>query len=633
MLRTISELWTERFYGELRRQADANGLQWMIEPYFSSNHDWRTAASRSHVPGCEFWMGGPQLIGPAPDTAALYGQKVVWAESFTAEAEESAWRNDPWRMKLYGDAAYCRGINHFIMHGFTHNPYDDRVRPGLTMGFWGTQMNRHLTWWAYSMDWHRYLARCHFLLQQGLPVADVLTYPPRAEHIPGPVLDTGAFRQTVLNDETLLGRLAVRAGRIVLPHGTSYAALALAPGEALRPEALGKLGELVNAGATLLGSPPPERSASLENYPDCDQAAARLIAQLWGESDKPAPATRKVGKGRVIAGRPAAAVLDEITGGPDFICRRLSLPWFASESEFPSPRVLFCHRRSGNADLYFVCNQDDRVSEIAADFRVARKQPELWDPVSGDIRPLSDFRNEGERTVVPLRLEPRQSCFVVFRKPASAGSPEQGRNFPVARQVLQLSGPWEVSFDPKWGGPERVTFEALADWTQRAEPGIRYYSGTANYRKDFDLPAEHPQGTQLYLDLGSVRNLARVRLNDQDLGVVWCAPWRVRITDAAKPGGNRLEIAVANTWVNRLIGDEQEPEDSELISWDPPRRKGGYAADIPGRGLKDLPDWLIHGTERPSGHRYTFTSWRFYPKDAPLQSSGLLGPVTVWRKE
>ena len=141
-----------------------------------------------------------------------------------------------------------------------------------------------------------------------------------------------------------------------------------------------------------------------------------------------------------------------------------------------------------------------------------------------------------------------------------------------------------MSFDPKWGGPERVTFDALADWTQRAEPGIRYYSGAAPYRKSFDLPAGQPGDAQLYLDLGTVRNLARVRLNDQDLGVVWCAPWRVRITEAVKPGGNRLEITVVNTWVNRLIGDEQEPEDVELVPWDPPERKGGYAADIPGRG-------------------------------------------------
>ena len=164
------------------------------------------------------------------------GTRIVWAEAFTAESYNSAWRNDPWRMKLYGDAAYCQGINHFIMHGFVHNPFEDRFQPGLTMGFWGTQMNRHTTWWPYSASWHRYLARCQFLLRQGQPVADVLTYPPRAEHIPAPVLDSGPYRQTVLNDETLLNRLVVREGRIVLPHGTSYAALALVPGQPLRPK-------------------------------------------------------------------------------------------------------------------------------------------------------------------------------------------------------------------------------------------------------------------------------------------------------------------------------------------------------------------------------------------------------------
>jgi len=627
MLRTISELWVERFYGELRRLADENQVQWMLEPYFSLNHDWRTAAARAHISGCEFWMGGPQLIGPAPDTAALYGQKIVWAESFTSECDESAWRNDPWRMKPYGDAAYCQGINHFIIHGFTHNPFDDRYRPGLTMGFWGTQLNRHTTWLPYAADWHRYLARCHFMLQQGDPVADVLAYPPRAEHIPSPVLDTGPlFRQTVLNDETLLGRLSVREGRLVLPHGNSYAALALVPGLSLRPEVLRKLRDLVNEGATVIGQRPPPLSPSLENYPACDQEAARLIEELWGSSGQAAGANRK---GRVITQGPLSEVLNSVAGGPDFIPVRLQTPYFSRADEFPAQRVLFFHRRAGQADIYFLSNQDDRVNDIAADFRVAGKQPELWDPVTGDIRMPSDFKSEGHRTRLPLRLEPRQSVFVVFRKPAGSPPPAKAPNFAAAHQVLQLSGPWEVRFDPKWGGPSRVTFDALADWSQRAEPGIRYYSGAAVYQKRFTLPPETPADRPLYLDLGTVRNLARVRLNGRDLGTVWCAPWRVRIDEALKPAGNNLEITVANTWVNRLIGDEQEPEDMELVFWDPPERKGGYAPGIPGRGLKDLPDWLINGTPRPSKNRFTFANWRFYPKDAPLQSSGLLGPVTV----
>lgn len=629
MLRTISELWIERFYGTLQQLAKENQLQWMVEPYFLMNHDWRTAGARADVPGSEFWMGGPQLIGPAPDIAALYGHKVVWAEAFTAESYESAWRNDPWRMKLFGDAAYCRGINHFVMHGFTHNPFDDRFQPGLTMGFWGTQMNRHSTWWPYSADWHRYLARCHFLLRQGEPVADVLTYPPRAEHIPAPVLDAGSYRQTVLNDETLLERLTVREGRIVLPHGTSYAAISLAPSQPLRPAALRSIRDLVIDGATLIGTRPPARSASLEAYPACDLEVADLIDELWGKSGQPVEESRTLVKGRIIASQALVSVLNQLTGGPDFTCRRLNIPLFSSEQEITAPRVLFSHRRADQADIYFISNQEDQAAEIAANFRVAGKEPELWNPVNGDMRFLSDFRDEGERTIVPLRLEPRQSLFVIFRKPAGTVASVPERNFPTVRQVLQLAGPWEVSFDPKWGGPEHVTFDALVDWTQRAEPGVRHYSGVATYRKQFDMPAETREGADLYLDLGTVRNLARIRLNDHDLGVVWCAPWRVPVAEVVVPVGNRLEVTVVNTWVNCLIGDEQEPEDVELVFWNPLERKGGYGVDIPGRGLKDLPEWLTDGTSRPSPHRLTFSSWRYYPKDAPLQQSGLLGPVTL----
>jgi len=463
-------------------------LQWMIEPYFLLNHDWRTAAARAHLAGSEFWMGGPQLIGPAPDSAALYDQKVVWAEAFTSESWESAWRNDPWRMKPFGDAAFCRGINHLVMHGFTHNPWDDRFQPGVTMGLWSTQ-----------------------------------------------------------------------------------------------------------------------------------------IEELWGQPGHPGEEKRQ---GRIIADQPIASALDRLVEGPDFVCQPLYIPLFAQEPVI-TPRLLYRHRRSGQTDIYFLSNQEDRPLEIRADFRVAGKQPELWDPGDGAARLLRDFHPQGKRTLIPLRLEPRQSFFVVFRLPTAASPRAERPNIPVLRQEFQLTGAWEVGFDPKRGGPERVTFDALADWTQRAEPGIQYYSGAATYQKEFDLPPNGGAGSRLFLDLGTVRNLAQVQLNGQDLGVVWCAPWRVQISGGVKPLGNRLATTVINTWANRLIGDEVEPEDCELVPWNPPERKGGYAMDVPGRGLRDLPDWLLTGAARPSSHRYTFNTWRYYPKGAPLLPSGLLGPVTI----
>jgi hypothetical protein len=181
----------------------------------------------------------------------------------------------------------------------------------------------------------------------------------------------------------------------------------------------------------------------------------------------------------------------------------------------------------------------------------------------------------------------------------------------------EITGPWEVSFDPKWGGPEKpVRFAALENWAQRAEAAIRFYSGTATYRTAFSAnptpEIQHPIGKRL-LDLGKVAVMAQVKLNGQDLGVLWKPPYHVDVTGAVKPGENSLELRVTNLWVNRQIGDEQLPEDSD-------RNPNGT--------LKDWPQWLLEGKPSPTG-RYTFTTWRLWKKDDPLSESGLLGPVVL----
>jgi len=215
---------------------------------------------------------------------------------------------------------------------------------------------------------------------------------------------------------------------------------------------------------------------------------------------------------------------------------------------------------------------------------------------------------------LPVELEPCQSFFVVFDRKGTAVPDSTGvaQDFPDHEAVMTLSGPWTVAFDSAWGGPERIVFDRLDDWSKREEEGIRHYSGIATYSMTFDLPGSKAasKDRDLCLDLGVVKNLARVRLNGRDLGVVWTAPWRVRISDAVREKGNRLEIEVANLWINRLIGDESEP-------WD---------------GAEDgqWPVWLLEGKPRPS-RRFTFTTHRFYKKDDPLVGSGLLGPVRVTR--
>jgi hypothetical protein len=249
-------------------------------------------------------------------------------------------------------------------------------------------------------------------------------------------------------------------------------------------------------------------------------------------------------------------------------------------------------------------------------------QPELWDPVSGERRPLKNFLTSDSGVTVRMEFAPAQSWFVVFRDKAGDPSPT-ARNFAVYRPIETLEGPWSVSFDPKWGGPAQpVEFANLQDWTTRNEPGIRYYSGTALYSKKFDFHGN--TDAPLFLDLGTVRNLARVRLNGRDLGVLWCAPWGVRIPlGLLKQKDNSLEIEVTNVWANRMIGDEQEPPDCE---WKP-----GYMGN--GGYLKRFPDWFRKGVQRPSKGRYTFCTWNYFDKDSKLLSSGLLGPVRLMQED
>jgi hypothetical protein len=255
----------------------------------------------------------------------------------------------------------------------------------------------------------------------------------------------------------------------------------------------------------------------------------------------------------------------------------------------------YTHRRSGTTHIYFVANREDHASSAVCHFRVSGLQPEWWDPLTGEQRPLPDFDDRDGATTILLEFAPYQSAFIVFRRAAGARRSRTGRNFPKMASVNEISGPWEVSFDSKWGGPEKIIFDKLDDWTARPEDGIRHYSGKATYRKLFDLPnlADHHR-SRLYVMLGSVHAMASVKLNGHDMGIAWCEPWRLEIpAGILREHGNELEITVANLWINRLIGEA---------------------------GL-------------PAEKRLTWTTNRPYNKDSPLQPSGLHGPVTIQAAE
>lgn len=278
----------------------------------------------------------------------------------------------------------------------------------------------------------------------------------------------------------------------------------------------------------------------------------------------------------------------------------------------------YIHKRLGEADVYFLSNPQPREVEVSCTFRVIGKQPELWWPDTGRIEPASQFESKGGGTTVPLRLDPSGSAFVIFRKAANGTRPmADGRNWLEFAPLQEIVGPWEVTFDPKWGGPEKpVIFEQLDDWSKRPESGVRYYSGTAQYRKAFTISRSTigNSRSRIFLDLGRVEVMAQVKLNGKDLGILWKTPYRVEVTDTIQPSENVLEIDVVNLWINRQIGDEQLPEDSD-------RNPNGT--------LKEWPQWLQEGKPSPTG-RYTFTSWRLWKKDDSPVPSGLLGPVTLF---
>jgi hypothetical protein len=293
--------------------------------------------------------------------------------------------------------------------------------------------------------------------------------------------------------------------------------------------------------------------------------------------------------GPLFGGAPAAASLYPPYDQTAALLARLGLP---PDFESDGP-VRWTHRRAEGLDLYFVANREPRAVEAACTFRVAGRQPELWDPLTGGARVLARFEAREGRTTVPLRFEPHQSFFVVFRRPAEPPAAAAKPNLPAHANVMEIRGPWEVRFDPALGGPGTAAFEALDDWSKRPEEGIRYYSGAATYRARFDLPPGADRKPGLRLSLGTVHVMARVRLNGRDLGTAWCAPWALEIGGAAREKGNELEIDVANLWPNRLIGDRAQPPEK----------------------------------------RVTWTTWNPYKKDSPLLPSGLLGPVTVQAAE
>jgi len=620
---TSQELVIAYHAEQVKKYAHHLGLGLSIEPYDLNPTADLELGLVADIPMGEFWSKGYGFhtafsIIEATSLAHTMGVPVVQAEAFTAEGTE-AWKQYPEKMKDQNDWAFAAGVNRFFYHTFEHKPFDDSLRPGMNMGPYGVHWDRMQTWWPMADGYHRYVSRCQYLLQQGRTVADILYLTPEGApqvFLPPPsamdgdpvIPDRKAYNFDGCSPGQLY-RARVENNRIVFPGGATYRLLVLPAVVAMTPDLLEKIRSLVDAGAIVVGTP-PIRSASLTGYPGCDQKVKELASQLWGGTDIPmTPSQHPYGKGKMIWGSPLAPPNNN-TLYPDYDLTAGLLHDMGVKKDFEAAASLrYTHRTSKDWDLYFVSNRTGQSLQTTCIFNTDQGAPELWDPLTGKTRMLGEFSTGDGRTTLPLLFDAYQSYFIVFSK-STKTSPDIKKNFPERTKLATLDKTWTVSFDPKWGGPASVTFDSLTDWTSNADKGIKYYSGIAVYRQHFDGPAatDTDKNHRLYLDLGKVKNMARVIFNGQDLGVVWTAPWKVDITGLVKLKDNLLEISVANLWPNRLIGDDQLPQD----------------------GIKNdkFPEWLLKGEPRTSG-RFAFTTYDPYNKDSPLLESGLLGPVTI----
>lgn len=641
---TLSDLMVENHYRFGKEFCNQYGLGYYAEgggpgpPIHDVPVESIKALGALSVPRGEFWydyahydkdgFNSLLFIKGVASASHLYNQKYVEAESFTTLYHfQTSW-ND---LKPYADEAFCEGLNRIVFHTGTHSP-DEFGKPGYLYGF-GSHVNVRQTWWPKARAWNDYLARCSFLLQQGNFIGDILYYYgdtapnfAKQRHI-APDLGFG-YDYDVINTEKLL-ELEVKNGKLSLSHGQEYALLVLPDEKDMPLHVLGKIEELLQKGAIISGIK-PEKTPGLHNYIEKDKKLNEMAGKLWNNISKEESGFNPVGKGKLYRGVPQREILFSRGIYPDFM--------FKGQDD--STDLNFIHRRTEEADIYFVRNQKNLPTTAECVFRVTNKEPELWIPETGEIISNLIFHQEGDSTRVALSFEPNDAFFIVFKKPTSKISrqklykngdlifPSPGEycqlktynvkmntftkpgNYVIKNnnkeilskkidpaKVFEISGTWKLSFPEGFGAPGSAEFPALISWTESSVPGIKYFSGIARYEIDFEIN-EINKNKRYILSLGEVKDLADIKLNGDSLGVVWNNPFEIDVTNHLHHGNNHLAIEVANLWNNRLVGDDKLPKAERVTNTN-----------------------IVNGP----------TAWMKPWSEVPLKESGLLGPVVIKR--
>lgn len=580
--RTKYELQTERHYRRFKDRLNAAGYEFHLEPY-SGPFDSFEAAQFCDVPMTEFWEGHPfwgwddenpggrcWMAGPV---GRALGRVICGAEAFTGYPLDDPFALTPRHLKRAFDASMARGLNQLSLHHWVHQPLAAKWRPGFTMGPWGTHFGENQTWFEPGLPFYRYLHRVQAVLQAGTMRADDL----------GVVYTIGNDSDALPYSNFLTNVEAVANGRVrVKSSGREYAFLSIDPALAKRRT---QPWDRVEAGV-------------LKKLDEMKSAGVRICA----DGDKDGMRTAL-----------GLAPLFEVSGA--------------------NPRqVLATARESAGTLFWFVANIG--TNDVACTVRLRLGESsgdaaEVWNPETGEKFTLDGFAREGMVLSGRLALPAEGSLFVVVRP---RGEGIRGSLRPYSTSVRTAKGAsvavgrngWTLSFAPGLGAPaEPRPLRELVSWTAFAEPGIRYYSGTATYETEIDVPRDG----EYELDLGEVRDLAEVAVDGVFVMTLWHHPYRRALT--LRAGRRRLSVKVTNAWTNRLIGDEKEPDDCIL-----PSTMYGFNAD-PASGRKFIPlgkpviglPTAIRTNGVRTVRRYGFSSWRYLLDDADLRPAGLLGPV------
>lgn len=599
--KTLSELMINNLYRKSKQICNNYGLKINSEaggpgfPLFNGPAEPLKAQGALDTPRGEFWINfsktyidisgkdSVDLMRVVKETAAashIYGKGIVEEEAFTSFQH---WQEGPSDMKPLGDRAFCDGMNKVVFHGFSHNISNSGF-PGYVYHA-GTHFNDKRVWWQKVKPFVDYLARISALFQNADFKADVLWYygdqvpnsgrPKNTHFKAGP-----GFDYEIINSDILLNNLSGEKGELALTNGGEFELLALEDEKKLNPDVAKKLNELEKQGVAILRS----------------QGTPYQMLQSLG-------------------------VLPDIN-------------YLGIEHQL----LDFIHFSREDVDFYFIRNTQNEWISRNVSFRQKNKTPEIWNPVSGEIAPVAIFNPQGEYITLPVTLVPYGSCLVVFRQsslqPLYTEILGSGSNPPLLEfnangisilqegnfclkgssrfitlnnnvQTSTLDGSWEVSFTKGWGAPETIIFPKLISWTESDIEGIKYYSGTATYRKDFrfNLNPGTKGKEKIYLDLGEISKVGDVWLNGKHLGITWTKPYCFDVTNVIKQGNNAITVEIANVWANRLIGDAitgQKFTNTNITS-----------TFIPSPVFK------------PGNQKYI--PWA----KVPLIESGLLGPVTI----